>query len=806
MYEREKTLGNFANGIGDLMFQGANTFANLKNDELQEQKRIDTQHMKLQLEADTDEFLLNLEKDNDFEGYENKINAFLNERKQQMQNKESPYYAKNQSTAQDFYAIIGSNAQALQSKVNVLQWQKEKAKNRQQLSDDLSLIQNKTIKEKQIGENGEVIDNGYSLLDRNSEAMNYIYSYVKAGYFSLEEGDKLAQQVFSENLTAQTQAMYTTIWQEHPEMTESQVTAEVNKRMQLEHLDTGDFYTFYGDKQEFDEWYRTGRITGESEKPTAYAERQAQRKAQEATGENTESTGQEENTDKSLFDTIDHEKAINKGQQQALATIKQAQKEKNDEYLRENSKVRDDFYRLQVYGEGKGGTYDSIINRCEEQLKALDKEKNFTMDEGDNRQRRNDLYMMMHSAKGAKEYEKAKKEAKAPSVRSSGSGEKVNKKDILVYSTDYISLMDAKVNNGEISPSEAQQSTQDFLMNCIATGRGADGEFLTYNGIGLSELDSTEDVKTVIMDRVIKPSAEKCIKTLRNRPECASIEEKYKRLYSQMEKNPELYSDEALTKFVMGTQSIYYGIKAGQDEETALQQLQDMHDYLQIEAAETRMSLIRTKQGDIIIQGEQDNKNKIPDEKGIVNIINNLNSSDNFVFRNVNTGKDTYLNDKAKEQARQYTIQLKEQLAYMLGKDGDDFTADYKRTTNGHDKTDPTLRPYFKDNKTGEIYELRVNDDGKGYSIYKTTGGKDEKLNLKHKNRPTDWKRKQAEAKARTKAVAEAKNKTALASDPLTTSISKDLQLILQKENISLEDWNKKSDEDKKVIRHKYNL
>ena len=171
-YER-----SFLGEMNDLLQQNARVASGIAQHHIETRAQADVTHMKLQLEKDTDAFLLSLEKEgaNNPEAIDKKLNDFLQERKAQKTRKDSPYYARNALTAGLMNDVLESNINAITAKVNAKKWQLEAADGKHKLSEDLQYIMNRGISEGEevTDENGNTQKIGaYSYTDRNEEAVD----------------------------------------------------------------------------------------------------------------------------------------------------------------------------------------------------------------------------------------------------------------------------------------------------------------------------------------------------------------------------------------------------------------------------------------------------------------------------------------------------------------------------------------------------------------------------------------------------------------------------------------------------------
>ncbi|MBQ3824547.1 MAG: hypothetical protein II811_00255, partial [Spirochaetaceae bacterium] len=222
-------LDNLQEAAGDT-FQAISYFG-------QKQQDFDTKHMQLQLERDTDEFLQGLEQRNDYENFDKDLNDFLQKKRNGIGDKNSAYYARNANTAEAFDNILQGNSNALKQRVAAKVWNMQRADNRVKLNNDLTQVMNREIMPYQKDEAGnDIAGSGYNYSDRQKDAMALIASATEAGYFSEAEADELFKTTFSENLTAQTDALYYDFARKNPHAQPSDIQKMVDDEMAKNHL------------------------------------------------------------------------------------------------------------------------------------------------------------------------------------------------------------------------------------------------------------------------------------------------------------------------------------------------------------------------------------------------------------------------------------------------------------------------------------------------------------------------------------------------------------------------------------------
>ncbi len=794
-------FGSFFNDVLTELNKGANIGAGAINYLGERQLQADKAHMQIQLEKDVNEKMADLEKRDDYENFENEINTFLEEKKNAMQNKDSPYYTRNAYTAEAFKNILDSNANAVHAKAAAISWQKEKTHQRQRMNDDINAIMNRTIEADSTGADGRVIK-GYSYEDRQSDVLELLKTNVEAGYFSRAEATEIANRAYSNNLTAQAQALYRQIWENNPTWTESEVTKEVNKRMQTEHIDTPNFDDFSSGQEaedtyrvQYAEWEQTGAITGETaepSKPKTYKERKQ-------SGENVQGS----------YDEIDHDGYIEKGNLLALESIRQQQRETNEKAMLENEKLTTRYWELSstaIDGKASNVELTGLLNNVKTRIEELESMTNFDINASDKRTRIRELYEKYNGIKEAIAYNNAKARG------GGGSGGKEQNMSFRTYASQMYDFYKAQVENGQMTAEAAQQAYSDLLNDAITYNRGYKGETFEDNKIAFSQMNDSQknDLRAITESEFIKKFADDAISLIAKSDKAASVKAKYDRLVKDINAHPENYSDDVLTKLAGGLNSFYFTQYNNPDFDTegGLKALDDMHAQCFLESVSNKQALMpyRDKDGNVNADGFNyshllgDNS---PNEKEIAGSIEALNAMDNAVYRDPRTGKDIHVNEKTKDAVFDSCEVLKSQIAADLGIDRSQFETEptFKRDKKG----DPTYQPQFH-TTDGKVYEIRPTEDKKGYEIYDVTGGKEKKLDTKHVKLSDVTKQKQKQAKKTTKEESEKSKNAERTRDPLTTSVSKDLQNVLDTEGITIDQWNKKKDYEKAKLKAKYGL
>ncbi len=839
-YER-----SFLGEMNDLIQQNLRVSNGIAQHYIETRAQADVTHMKLQLEKDTDEFLLSLDKGgaDDPDALDKKLEDFLQRRNDQIATKNSPYYARNALTAGLMKDVLDSNINAITAKVEAKKWQLAAADGKHKLSEDLQYIMNRGISEGEevTDENGDTQKIGaYSYTDRNEEAISRIYESEQAGYITKPEAEQLAENIYKENLQAQWQTVYYEYAKTHPDATESEVDAKAKEAMKngsfsymdtegknqtynIERVDGLQYRDYWQERQEkavydeqkraYEEALSSGKIIAAPIAPQSREQRRATytKETKNLTAEQKAKYDRTHSKFLDLFESIDQEAVYSNASKQARSVIVQQQRENNEKAMQENEKLTTRYWELTssaIDGKASNSQLSGLLTVVKARIEELEKVSNFDMNAGDKRARIRELYEKYNGIKEAIAYN----EEKARHPRTSGSGgEKEQNMSFRTYASQMYDFYKAEVLNGRMTAENAQQAYKDLLNDAITYNRGYKGETFEDNKIAFSQMtnEQKDDIREITESEFIGKFADDAISLIAKSDKSASVKAKYDRLVSDIKAHPESYSDDALAKLAGGLNSFYFTQFNNPDFDTegGLKALDDMYAQCFLESVKNKQALMpyRDKDGNVNAEGFSYSHlgDSSPNEKEIAGSIDALNAMDNAVYRDPRTGKDIHVNERTKEAVIDSCEVLKSQIAADLGIDRSQFETEptFKRDKKG----DPTYQPQFH-TTDGNVYEIRSTEDKKGYEIYDVTGGKEKKLDAKHVKLSDATKKKQKQAKQQTKEENAKSKEAELKRDPLLTNISKDLQRILDNEGITYYQWNNKTDDEKKKIEAKYGL
>lgn len=764
------------------------------------QLQLDKTNMQLRLQQDTDEFMLGLEEvdPNNYEEYESRVNEFIESKKNALQDKNSPYYTRNQYTAEAFKPILESHNQQLRTNVLRQAWSKKVSFEREKLSQNLQYIMNKpTVRGGTDELTGENIQS-YSYADRQNDAMNLIYTAQKAGYISNEDAERYAGNLYSENLQATEQEALKMIWEDNPKLTKSQAQAKAREAVKAGQYtntkgETISFdvrnmgtYTAYKNSREREEAYTADYENYNAEmrayqralshgetmieptapsKPTTREEHKANYAANTARLENESDEAysariekynadhaEEYEASRDYFDTIDNAKAIENGGIIAIKAIEQAQREQNARRINQNEEITTAYYKaLTKEGGMKEGDFRDLSNQIDRQIKVLEAETNYSMDANDKRARIRELYLLKKGLQEGKAYN---------SARAGGGGQKEKSMSYPTFANQKIDFALRAVDDGTMSAQQAYTFTRDItfnaaMNNAAMNNAGEIGETFSYNGKEFANLTDEEKLTvwqettdTGLVSRIIDETT----KALRKNTEFAPLFAKFDKLNAAIKKDPDKYSPEALARLGEVMNSILWTAKGdGSEDKTALcNQLQQAYDGFYLNEAENRLVPKLDGKGNI----EMPNINfdaTSASAKEVGEVIKLLEDNGAYTYTNPQNNKQMFVTPQTEERIKNYDVDLKDIIAANLNVDSDSLTP----ITHYKDGK-PDLIPQFRGDD-GKIYELRsvTNDKGNatGFEIYDVTGGKEERIDFKFTTPRQRNKQKQHDAQEATNAI-----------------------------------------------------
>ena len=789
-------IGVFLSDLNNTLIQNtqaiagvANQYSQYRHTAEEAQDRLDTQAMQIQLESDINEKMLELSKRTDYENFDNEISSFLQEKRQLLGDREhgGKYYARNDFVAETFDHILGNQENAVKNRVLQMQWNQERADRRQKFSDSLQSIMNKST------------DDEYTFDARNNEGYELICTALQAGLITRDEADKYGNEIYSENLQAQSQEALFKIWQDNPKLTESQAREKATQAIKagkwtdkngnthtFDIRTSGTFNDYYTDRMNIEnsmadvERYEAEHIAFERAssmgekmiepaaptKPQTRAEKIQARVEWEAMGDEEKAkrleNGEVEPAEvANAFDQVDNSRAIENGGIVAIKAIEQAQREQNDRRINQNEEITTAYYKaLTKEGGMKEGDFRDLSNQIDRQIQVLEAETNYSMDANDKRARIRELYLLKKGLQEGKAYN---------SARAGGGGQKEKSMSYPTFANQKIDFALRAVDDGTMSAQQAYTFTRDITFNAAMNNAGEIGETFSYNGKEFANLTDEEKLTvwqettdTGLVSRLIDETT----KALRKNTEFAPLFAKFDKLNAAIKKDPDKYSPEALARLGEVMNSILWTAKGdGSEDQTALcNQLQQAYDGFYLNEAENRLVPKLDGKGNI----EMPNINfdaTSASAKEVGEVIKLLEDNGAYTYTNPQNNKQMFVTPQTEERIKDYNVDLKDIVAANLNVDSDSLTP----LTHYKDGK-PDLIPQFRGDD-GKIYELRsvTNDKGNatGFEIYDVTGGKEERIDFNYTTPRQRNKQKQHDAqeekkKAKSAVNAEAQIKSAV--------------------------------------------
>ena len=206
MIDIGKSLNEFTNSL----IGAGNTAVNIGNDMLEKQAQIDLFNSEAKLQEDTDAFMEELQQDGKYEEWGDKTSDFLNKIKGQFSDPSSPYYCRNNYTAQKFGQALKNAEIGLKSKVNSMALSMQKDESNAKTQQTLQYYTN-TMK----GQAG--IDASIELINLNREKNN----------ISPSQATQLKAQAVTNFAMKDYQESYQAEWNKTPGASESEIEARV---------------------------------------------------------------------------------------------------------------------------------------------------------------------------------------------------------------------------------------------------------------------------------------------------------------------------------------------------------------------------------------------------------------------------------------------------------------------------------------------------------------------------------------------------------------------------------------------------
>lgn len=194
------SAANFAKGASSILDQ-----------KLREQAELDVKRMQLNLEDQTNQFMLELQqgKHGGIENWEQATQDFL-QRAQASDDKNSPFYCKNQYTAKLYNQTFGANEVAVKDRVATQVWGLYRDEERQKMTESLNQIANSSADPQlKIDQSADLIDNAQ-----------------RAGWYSKPEAEQLKAESFMLQHDAVVNAKYKEYYAQG--MTPSEIEKKLN--------------------------------------------------------------------------------------------------------------------------------------------------------------------------------------------------------------------------------------------------------------------------------------------------------------------------------------------------------------------------------------------------------------------------------------------------------------------------------------------------------------------------------------------------------------------------------------------------
>ena len=201
------------NAVASFGTQVSETYRN----EIEERAKIDTMHMQAQLEQDTNDFMLELQQDGNYEDWGKKADEFLQKRRAEMSNSDSPYYCRNNATARMFDSVLLNNRNSVQQKVGQMQLNYMQDQGRLTLDDTLNkYFQNKTSDQDYVDKCMNAINvASYGGVDENGNE-------IKGGLLNPDQKAQLMDTVVQKATYSSANDLWTKTIDEHPDWTQSE--------------------------------------------------------------------------------------------------------------------------------------------------------------------------------------------------------------------------------------------------------------------------------------------------------------------------------------------------------------------------------------------------------------------------------------------------------------------------------------------------------------------------------------------------------------------------------------------------------
>lgn len=150
-------IGNLWNTIT----QSTNQVVGAVDNFMQQQAKMDISNMQIRLEREANAKLLELQKNNDYSTWEQEMDNFYTERVNAMADKNSPYYCRNNYTANLANNLLENSRNAYQQKAAVMAWENLKKQALVKYNESCSILDETTFGQEQINRKNQLAANLY---------------------------------------------------------------------------------------------------------------------------------------------------------------------------------------------------------------------------------------------------------------------------------------------------------------------------------------------------------------------------------------------------------------------------------------------------------------------------------------------------------------------------------------------------------------------------------------------------------------------------------------------------------------------
>ena len=155
-------IGNALGKFNNAVLSSASSFFDMANERLEEQAKYDASNIQIKLEREANSYLRELQKSNSYETWTDDMDSFFDQCRNDMENKDSGYYCRNNYTAKLVDSLIESTRNGYQNKIALAADAKIKDLNIAKYNESCSIIDQTTSGQANIDSKNAILKGLYT--------------------------------------------------------------------------------------------------------------------------------------------------------------------------------------------------------------------------------------------------------------------------------------------------------------------------------------------------------------------------------------------------------------------------------------------------------------------------------------------------------------------------------------------------------------------------------------------------------------------------------------------------------------------